>query len=47
MPREVKSLLILLAIITVTVTGCYWHVSIWNECRATNSFAYCMRLMSK
>ena len=24
-----------------------WNVSIWSECRETNSFAYCLRLMSK
>lgn len=25
----------------------YYEVSIWNECRQTNSFLYCVRVVSK
>jgi hypothetical protein len=24
-----------------------WEVSIWNECRQTNSFFYCMRVLGR
>lgn len=26
--------------------GIWWEVSLWNECRATNSFFYCVRTLS-
>lgn len=29
------------------VLGIWWEISIWNECRETNSYMYCVRLMGR
>lgn len=30
------------------VVGLTWlQIDVWNECRSTNSFWYCMRVLSK
>lgn len=25
----------------------WWNISLWEECRATNSFWYCVRVLSR
>jgi uncharacterized membrane protein YiaA len=36
------------ALVAVIVTGCTWYeISVWNECRQTNSFLYCMRVLGR
>lgn len=35
---------IIVAVIALVV---WWEVSIWGECRATNSFWYCVRILAR
>lgn len=38
-------LIILIAVVVVAIAAC--EISIWNECRASNSWIYCMRVTGK
>lgn len=38
---------ILAGVVIVIGGGIAWEVSLWHECRATNSFWYCMRVLGK
>jgi hypothetical protein len=40
-------LLIVVVVLIVVAVSVYLEISVWNECRQTNSFWYCMRMMSK
>lgn len=34
--------------LTIFITlAASWQVHLWNECRETNSWGYCMRVLSK
>ena len=39
------AIVIVVLLILVGAVSCEW--SIWSECRKTNSWIYCMRLMDK
>lgn len=51
MKRKMKDNLTVLACVGTLVllagVSIVWTVSIWTECRETNSFGYCLRLISK
>jgi hypothetical protein len=34
-------------IFVLMLVGIWMEINIWNECRETNSFWYCMRVLSK
>lgn len=36
-----------LAIIVLLAFTVWWEASLWSECRATNSFWYCVRVLNK
>ncbi len=38
-------LIILIAAVVVAIAAC--EISIWNECRDSNSWIYCVRFMGK
>lgn len=40
-----KALAIFLLIIVIAVWGIYTEISLWSECRETNSFFYCARVL--
>jgi hypothetical protein len=40
-------LAMIVAVLLVASVSLYLEISVWNECRQTNSFWYCMRMMSK
>lgn len=35
------------ALVAVVVLVIWWNVSVWTECRQTNSWMYCVRVLSK
>lgn len=39
--------MIAIGVLLVFVIGIVCEVQVWNECRETNSFMYCMRVLSK
>lgn len=45
--REAPILLAVVATLALFIFAGFVQVSVWNECRETNSFFYCMRLVSK
>ncbi len=40
-------LLVIVGVLIWVSVSVYLEISVWNECRQTNSFWYCMRMMSK
>lgn len=42
-----KEFLYILAIIGVIMLGLWYQATVWQECRETNSFLYCMRLVGR
>jgi len=39
---------LLVLFIAVCISGgVYWEISLWKECRVTNSFWYCVRVLGK
>jgi len=47
MKNSLSSIAVVLLIVTIIGLGLWYNVAVWNECRATNSFFYCMKLMSR
>ena len=51
MSKKVKELLSTLAVVVVVLTiaglAIWYEVEMWSECRATNTFWYCMRILGK
>lgn len=51
MKRSTKDTLTFAALAIVTVgavcIGIYYEMAMWQECRETNSFWYCMRVLGK
>lgn len=51
MKRQTKDMLVLgsvvTAVILIVAVGIYYEIGLWQECRATNSWFYCMRVLSK
>lgn len=51
MKRNHKDMLTLVGIAAVVIAffaiGIYYEIEVWRECRATNSWFYCMRVLSK
>lgn len=46
--KDKLAVLTVVSVIALILVGViWWNVSIWNECRADHSFAYCMRLISR
>jgi hypothetical protein len=45
--KKVGQYLILAAVVIAFTVGIYIQFSVWMECRATNSFFYCMRALSR
>jgi hypothetical protein len=49
--KNIKSYLgpaaIVLAVVTLIGLGIWYEIEMWSECRATNTFWYCMRILSK
>lgn len=36
------------ALVAIVIGGCiYLEVGVWNECRQTNSWFYCMRILGR
>jgi hypothetical protein len=35
-----------LAVAVIIALACWWQYSLWSECRITNSFFYCLRILS-
>ncbi|QTZ83278.1 hypothetical protein phiGM223_12 [Pseudomonas phage phiGM22-3] len=45
--KQLSNWLVIVALCAL-VAGCVaWNVSLWNECRASNSWMYCMHVLSK
>lgn len=42
-----REVLIAAAVATLLCLGTVWELKTWNECRNTNSFFYCMRVLGK
>jgi len=42
-----KTVLIYACLLAVIVTAMWLEMQVWDECRQTNSFWYCMRVLSK
>ena len=42
-----KTWLIVTGIAALIAAGIYWELQVWDECRQTNSFMYCMGVISK
>lgn len=42
-----RVILIILVVIGLIGLGTWNEISLWNECRATNSFFYCARVLGK
>jgi hypothetical protein len=40
-------LALIVSVLLVAAVSVYLEWSVWKECRPTNSFWYCMRMMSK
>lgn len=40
-------LLVIVVVLIWVSVSVYLEISVWKECRQTNSFWYCMRMMSK
>lgn len=38
---------IVLAVVALIGIGIYWEISGWQECRQTNSWSYCVRVLGK
>lgn len=38
---------IVLAVVALIGLGIYWEISVWQECRQTNSWFYCVRVLGK
>lgn len=36
-----------LVVVAFIVAAVCWEIDLWNECRTTNSFFYCMRVLGK
>lgn len=36
-----------LLVILILAASVAWEYSVWEECRQTNSFLYCLRVLSK
>lgn len=51
MKRATSDMLKLIGIVSVVIAffaiGIYYEMAVWQECRATNSLLYCMRVLSK
>ena len=43
MKPELKLAIFLMVII---VFGIWWEIGLWNECRETSSFWYCLRILN-
>jgi cytochrome oxidase assembly protein ShyY1 len=39
--------LVVLVFATLISLGIWWQVSLWDECRSTNSFWYCVRILGR
>jgi hypothetical protein len=38
---------IVIAVVAFFAIGIYYEMAVWQECRQTNSWFYCMRVLSK
>jgi hypothetical protein len=47
MKSNLGSLLFAIAVVAFFGFGLWWTMQVWNECRLTNSWMYCLRLISK
>lgn len=47
MRPAVTQALIAVALLVFFGFAVYWEYGIWTECRETNSFWYCVRILSK
>lgn len=36
-----------LCVLMLVAGGIWWEWALWSECRATNSWFYCVRVLSK
>lgn len=39
--------LLILGLVLVVSLGVWYEVELWQECRATNSWFYCMRVLGR
>lgn len=44
---DLKVYLAILGMVAVVSLGVAYEIAVWNECRETNSWFYCMRLLSR
>jgi len=42
-----KPVAIIAGVLALVSVGIYWEISLWSECRATNSWLYCVRVLGK
>jgi len=45
--KHIKKYLVLGVVVIVVLAIGYVNFSVWMECRATNSFFYCVQVLSK
>lgn len=45
--KNLSSYLIAAGVVAVIAGAIYLEVGVWQECRATNSWFYCMRVLGK
>jgi hypothetical protein len=45
--NNMKQALIVIGIVAFLGLAVWYEVEMWSECRQTNSFWYCMRVLSK
>lgn len=42
-----KTILVYVGIFAIVLAAVWFEMQVWDECRQTNSFWYCMRVLSK
>lgn len=51
MKRQTKDMILMasgvVAVAALIAIGIYYEIAVWQECRTTNSWMYCMRVLSK
>jgi hypothetical protein len=45
--KDLKTIGIAVLVIAAIAGAIYLEIGVWQECRATNSWFYCMRVLSK
>ena len=47
MKDNLTTIALVVLVVALLAFAAYWKVSVWQECRETNSFGYCWALISR